>query len=755
MTRLAKNNLLGTTAFVLAFSVAGLQGAMAEDAAAAASKDTSGLELEEVLVTARMRTESMQTVPVSVTAFTEKSIRDAGIERAADFIGMTPNVSIAESQQPGVNFITVRGISQIRNGESPVAVVVDGVLQTTTNQFNTDLFDLTQIEVLKGPQGALYGRNAIAGAIVISTREPSNEFQAKVTVGTGNGGQQKAQLGVSGPIIQNKLFASISGSHKSREGYLENVYLRNHPDFYRNQSGRARFVLNASDNFKVDYRVSYDRTYAGALYFKVVSVFPDNTYKNYPGVLSTAAHPGSPDDYGPPLESNSNGDALRKLFSTSLKLDLQTPLGTLTSVSSYDSSSEWDKGDASPYLRGVAKLQSSDFVFHAKSQELRLTSPGDQKFRYIFGGYYLDLHRVAQRNNGQDKGAGIVLLGYNDKFSDNPSTNNTADDNHQKAYAAFSQLNFDITDQLELSGALRYDHDKRDSLNIAHVVDANSNTAPGFVYAPVGTPGTFREATFDAWQPKASLRYKINDGSSVYASYSKGFRSGGFNQDGVRALALTRNPLSLVTDDYRKETSTTYEAGWKAQFMDRKVTLNGAFFYTKFKDAQYFVFLSEASAQIITNIDKADMKGFEADLNIRPVKGWDIFGNVGYTDAEIKAYANSPASAGKVMPYVPKLGYNIGTQYIYPVSDKLQASVRVDLHHKGEQYYETLNTSGKRPGFNLVDARVAVSDPEDKWRLTAWTKNLTNKKYNAEFVSGGFVYPAEPRTYGVDFDYRF
>lgn len=712
---------------------------------------TAGPDLEEVIVTARMRSESLQSVPIAVSSFGEKIIQDAGIERPADFIALTPNVSIAESQQPGVNFITIRGVSQIRNGESPVAVVVDGVLQTVSNQFNTDLFDLQQIEVLKGPQGALYGRNAIGGAIVMTTKEPSNDFEGKLSLGSGNGGQAKAQLGVSGPIVADKLFASVSGSFKSREGYLKNVFLNNKVDPYHNQSVRGRVILLPTETLKVDYRVSYDRTHSGALYFTRNNVNASGFYVYYPSVRSGASKPGSPDDYGPPLNSNINGDALRELFSTALKLDLETSLGTLTSTSSYDTVSEWDTGDASPYTSAVAGTQSSDFDYHVKSTELRLTSPTEQQFRYILGAYYLDLHRVAQRNNGRDTGSGVVLLGYNDASTVNPSTNNTADDNNQRSYAFFGQLNYDLTDALELSGALRHDRDERDTLNISHPKDANSFAT----YTPVGTPGKHREATFEAWQPKATLRYKIDQGSSVYISYSQGFRSGGFNQDGVREVALRANPNSTVTDDYQKEITTTYEAGWKAQFLDRTLTVNSSIFYTKFEDAQYFVFLPEASAQIITNIDEADMKGFEVEVNYRPVSGWDIFGNIGYTDATIKSYAAQPTSVDKTMPYVPKLGFNLGTQYAYPLSDTLELTARVDMHHKGSQYWETLNTAGERSAIDLYDVRLSLGDAADKWRLSAWTRNASNKKYNAEFVAGGFTYPAEPRTFGLDMDYRF
>ncbi|ACG78847.1 TonB-dependent receptor [Phenylobacterium zucineum HLK1] len=725
--------------------------AQAQSAAPAAQSTTAEGELAEIVVIARGRAESLQTVPIAVSSFDAKTIEDAGIERPADFISFTPNVSVAETQQPGTAFITIRGISQVRNGESPVAVVVDGVLQTVSNQFNTELFDLQQIEVLKGPQGALYGRNSIGGAIVVTTRAPSDEFFGRVTVGAGNGDQHKAQIGVSGPIIEGRLFGSIAGSFRSREGFLENVYLNKKVDFLRDTAVRGRLIFDATDALKIDYRASYNRTHSGALYFKRNNVLASGFYQFYPTVRSTASNPGSPDDYGPPLNSNIDGDALRKIYSTSLKVDLETSLGTLTSTSSYDEVSELTLADASPYTSAAAGTQTSNFMWFARSTELRLTSPSDQRLRYIVGGYYLDLARKSRRANGVDTGPGIVLPGYNPANSVNPSTNNTADNNDQTSYALFGQLNFDITEQLELAGAIRYDHDKRDTLNVSHPKDAGSLPT----YTPVGTPGAYREASFDAWQPKVTLRYKIDSGTSVYASYSKGFRSGGFNQDGVRAIALRLNPNSAVTDDYKKEISTSWEAGFKARFLDRRLTLNGAVFHTRFNNAQYFVFIPEASAQIITNIDKATMKGAELDVSFRPMTGWEIYGNVGYTDAEIDKYVQLPASEGKTMPYVPKLGYSLGTQYTYALTGDLDLIGRVDLHHKGRQYWETLNTAGARSAFNLVDARVSIADADRRWKLSAWTKNAFDKKYLSEFVGGGFAYPGEPRSYGIELDYEF
>lgn len=696
--------------------------------------------LEEIVVTARMRTESLQQVPVSVTAFTEKEIERAGIERPADFIALTPNITVAESQSAGITFITVRGISQVRNGESPVAVVVDGVLQTSSLQFNQELFDIQQIEVMKGPQGALYGRNAIGGAISITTVQPGNDAEGKISIGTGNGGQVKAQIGVRGPIVEDKLFASLSASHKSRDGYLTNVFRQEKADPYNSQGGRGRLILQASDTLKADLRISYDNTKAGAVNFVRNNRFANGQYS----FGAAGSLPGDANDVGPNLESNVRGIGRRQLFNASLKLDWDFDIGTLTSVSAYDWTREWTRADGSPYSRAIGSTQSSLFDVDAKSQEIRFTSPGSDRFRYILGAYYLDTFRVADRNTGRDTGQGIALLHFNGPTSTNPSLTVTQDDNDQIAYAFFGQANFDLTDDLEISGALRYDHDKRDQLNTSPVGFAGSQ----------GTPGLHRTASFDSLQPKATLRYRLDRDASVFASYAQGFRSGGFNQNGVRQRALALDPNATVQDDYKKELSKSWELGWKSQFMERRVTLNGAFFFTRFNNEQFFSFIPEAGAQIVTNIDRVDVKGFEVELNGRLAGGFDLVGGLGYTDAEIKEYRASPASVGRAAPYVPKLSLSAGLQYTSAITDVLDLVARLDWNRTGRQYYEPNEITSRDP-LNLANARLTLVHSSDDWQVSLWSKNLFDKKYNSEYVHNGFAYRGEPRSYGIELDYRF
>jgi len=216
--------------------------------------------LEEVVVTARKRDETFLSAPVSVDVVTEKAIEAAGIEKPADFIAMMPNMQLVETQNAGTSFVVLRGISQARNSEPSVAVLVDGVLETNPAEFNQELFDIQQIEVLKGPQGALYGRSAIGGAIIIRTRAPSDEFEGNAKLGYGKGNSTRAQLALSGPLNDSKtLKYRASFNFYNTDGLLDNTYLNQKADPARDYSGRMRLLWSPSEAFTGDLRVSVDR----------------------------------------------------------------------------------------------------------------------------------------------------------------------------------------------------------------------------------------------------------------------------------------------------------------------------------------------------------------------------------------------------------------------------------------------------------------------------------------------------------------
>src|SRR5580700_5941939 len=235
-----------------------------------AQSQTDVTTLEEVVITARKRDESFLSVPITVDVFTAQEIQSAGIESPRDFIAMVPNMTLVETQNVGNSFITVRGISQARNSEPSVAVLVDGVLETNPYEFTQELFDIRQIEVLKGPQGALYGRDAIGGAIIITTAEPSDHFEGTSRVGVGNGPSEKAQFALSGPLdSEGTLRYRASLNFYNTDGYIQNDYLDRKADPYRDDSGRLRLVWKPSDQFTADLRFAYDWTDTTAYYFVI------------------------------------------------------------------------------------------------------------------------------------------------------------------------------------------------------------------------------------------------------------------------------------------------------------------------------------------------------------------------------------------------------------------------------------------------------------------------------------------------------
>jgi iron complex outermembrane receptor protein len=282
--------------------IAALTTVMAAFAAMPAPAQTS--DIEEIVVTARKRDETAQNVPITMDVFTAQEIQSAGIYSPSDFVALVPNMTMVATQNVGNSFITIRGISQARNSEPSVAVLVDGVLETNPYEFNQELYDVRQIEVLKGPQGALYGRDAIGGAIIINTVDPPDHFEGTARVGVGNGLSEKAQVALGGPLDSaGTLRYRASLSFYNTDGYLNNVYLDRNADPYRDDTGRMRLVWKPADEFSADLRFMYDWTDTTAYYF----VIPRSEESNPSTDFTT---PGNANNTSSPIQNNNLGTGL-------------------------------------------------------------------------------------------------------------------------------------------------------------------------------------------------------------------------------------------------------------------------------------------------------------------------------------------------------------------------------------------------------------------------------------------------------------
>jgi iron complex outermembrane receptor protein len=742
-TRLTAASVAAALALLVAAPTLWAQAAAPASGAAANEANT-----EQIVVTARKRNESNQDVPISVNVFNEQAIESAGIEKPADFISLVPNMTLVQTQNAGNAFVVVRGISQARNSEPSVAVLVDGVLETNPAEFNQELFDIQQIEVLKGPQGALYGRNAIGGAIIIHTKDPPDHFEGTAKVGVGNGPSELANAAVAAPISASRdVTYRASLNFFNTAGYIDNVTLHSKADPSRNYDGRWRLDWKPNDDFSLDWRVSAERLRTQALYFVIPRSNEANPFSDF-------TTPPDANNISTPITLDDSGVNTRDLMNTSLKLDYKIPLGTVTSITAIDKTRELLTGSAFDFrpdaqsffkaLLGTDLNQSQFLDVKAVSQELRLTSNKVNGFSWIAGGYFIHTNRFISTGNMVDTGNGVFPVYDQPRLSgNNPSATYLADGQSNNAWALFGDATYELTPKLEFDAAMRYDQDKRKNF---------TDTPAAFlaqVQDPNAFPGQVREHTFSKLQPKGTVRYKLDDDVTVYGGWSRGFRSGGFNQTGVGAVAHASGVLG-VNDLYEAEVADTFEVGAKSQWLDRRLTANVALFHTRSRNGYFFVFLAANSTQNLGNLD-ATYQGAELELNYKATKRLDLYANFGYTHSKITAMED-PKVIGNEAPLVSRTSINLGAQYRQPISDSMTGSARIDLQPNCSTCWEPYNTTSRDP-ISLVDVRFGVD--ADVWSVTGWSKNLFNRIYNSEFSPGGFLFRAEPRTYGVDFTYRF
>ena len=687
--------------------------------------------IEEIVVTARKRSESIQEAPVAVTAFNAQAIEDAGIRETTDFIQLTSNVSLAESQSISTSFLTIRGLTQVRNGELPVAVVVDGVLLFNNRQFVGQLFDVEQIEVVKGPQGALYGRNATGGAIIISTKQPSNETEGHIQFGLGTGDEVAVEGVVSTPLVEDRLFLRLAGRSVNREGYYTNITRNDNSDPFFNRALRARLAWTPSDDWSVDLNVNISNHVGRGIGFQ------------FDGTVSA-------DDASLPFVANNEDRGGRDTVGVSLKIEKEFEFGVLTSVTSYDDLQTITRADQFPYTALADGVDAAPFGDGTQtqytdisgwSQEIRLTSASDRKFRWQVGVYYLDWKRFIASTTGEDTGHGIRIIERTPAFDavTNPTVGFFADNNANNAYAFFGQLEYDLAKGLELSVAGRYDEE-----------DRTQNVSPDNTG---GEPGAVNTATFKGFQPKVTLKYSIADSANVYVSWGEGFRSGQFNQNGVAAAAATAG-INGVRDLVGPEENESVELGFKADFFDHKLRLNLAYFDTTVKGQQYFVFIGGIGAQVLINIDEVALDGFEAEVIYRITPDLQAYASYGETNSKITRYSTDPTLVGNRAPYIPNSTFNLGFQWDQNLSQNIGFFFRADYEKRGKQFWSPDNTH-PRSALNLLNLRMGVKSLDGNWTFAVSANNLTNKSYNSEFVQGGFLHKANPRVWRAEFRYNF
>jgi iron complex outermembrane receptor protein len=719
-----------------------------------------GAETEEIIVTARRRAESFRDVPVTMTAFSEEDIRAAGIERPQDFVSLTPGVTLVETQNQGTSFLTIRGISQARNSEPSAAILVDGVLLTNPAQLTQELFDVQSIEVLKGPQGAIYGRNAIGGAILITTQQPTDETDVRLRLGYDSGPGAKAQILGSGPLGDSdtlKYHAALS--YYDTDGFIENVHLGEEADPFTDTSVRLRLIGDPNDRLRWDARYYQSQVETQALYF----------------VIS----PNGANDTSVPVRVNNPGINDRDLSQASFKIDYNADFGTFTSITSYDTVEEILTGDQYNFVPEQESFfrflfnagfvpffpfgdydwaQSQFLDVETISQEFRFTSPAEGRVRWIAGAYVTATDRYISTSNTADPvgGGDQAFPVYREprspaQFPTTFQLTFLADSQDNLAWAMFGEIAADVGERTEVAFALRYDEDTREN-----TTETPNAFMPRFNGVPIGVTGQVRKETWDELQPRVSVRYQPSDNVTLFGSFGRGFRSGGFNQTGVEAAARSSGFLG-VEDLFDAEVADTLEFGVKTQLAGDRVNLNFSIYDTSSEGPYFFVFEPQTSTQNLGNLDEVDYQGFELDVHARLGDGFDLYFGYADVDSEIVAAAN-PAWIGNQAPLVTENTVNVGARYRRPFGNGLSFFVRSDYRRIGDTWWDPPNTTVRDP-VNLLDWRIGIEG--ETWSVVGWQRNFNHVAYNTEWspgpspIIGDFLFPGTPRRWGVDFTKRF
>ncbi|MFT5711618.1 MAG: iron complex outermembrane receptor protein [Glaciecola sp.] len=840
---------------ILAGSYAVATSALAQESKASEKEDSI-----EIISISRKRPESMQDVPIAVSALSARDIETAGIERPGDFISLVPNVNIVDTANVGDTQVNIRGIVSTRDAESTFAYVVDGVLMTNPNSFNEELLDIAQIEILKGPQGALYGRNAVAGAILVTTTLPSEEFEGKVKVGAGNAGVQRIN-GIMSGALNDTMRGRLTASYNSTDGHYENILTGQDDvvDFLEDTTIKGRLMWDVSDALTLDIRAGISKVEGGAINFNAVFALP-----SFVNAFNQPAYNANVNDHDFIFAFNVPGENKQDSTEFSIKADWDLDGYDITGVLAYNDLEEYllsdgtsasfygyeltpqcqtDRATLNNTPAGLGGAGRSDlfgeffapfgvfppgvefagvygpytptscdgYQYQERSQsdfsgELRVTSDdNDAELRWIAGVYFAEIKRDVVVAYGADQGQGFLRQAYVPSTGPNPTDLLFDDTFDTSVLSAFGQIEYDLSDKMELAVALRYDYEDRTvSNNVPNVSSSglNINTIgpinPAYNANPEGIPD--RSRSFSHFQPKVTLSYELTDNVNSYASYGVGFRSGGFNSIGTQATldfwfnsSGTGTPGDavdaklLVTDDYAKEVTTNIEFGLKSKLMDGKVRLNGAIFKTTVEDNQFFEFFAGPFGLLraVTTIDELSIQGFELDVTADITETFKVFGGVGLLDSEIKENRNRPVTVGNKAPQSPETTYTLGFSYEQPVSDDYWLVTRVDYQYTGETFFHTLQgeqtptiwdffgtlgggvppgphpqnfDNAKRESYSTINARIAIE--AEVWTLAIYGKNITDEQYLQEVIpapefGGSFIHPSARAEYGVEFTYNF
>jgi iron complex outermembrane receptor protein len=671
------------------------------------------VQLEDVIITAQKKEELLQKVPISITAFNSAQIEKFKFWNNKDISGFVPNLYSAD---PGDNrdVVSIRGITTT-SYDPAVATYIDGV-----NQFNLDTYipalnDIERIEILRGPQGSLYGRNAMGGVINIITKQPSNKITGSGEVNVGNYGIRRYNANFKTPIIKDKLYFGAALLYNDRNG------------FYTNDFNKS----------------SYDKQYAfGGNYF--VKYIATNHWqatlnvKNYSGE-NRGAFPlvfGVEEAFSNPFRLNQNGitTMMDNTLNTSLAIQHTGRKVNFSSITAYQRNYRYYDlpidGDFSPIdaISVVNNYGKSWNNIKAYTQEFKWSSSpiATNRLNWTTGAYLFYQDAPVKQGTRFGIDANLMMMG-DSLFTLMNSTSTT-----KKGIAFFGQATYALTSKLNITFGLRNDYEQQDQTVAGFY---QHDPSPEFYQIVADTSASIN---FNAWSPKISLDYKLNAASLVYAMYSKGYRTGGLSP-------LGSDPSQPPLMGYLPEHSNNFEAGIKNTFLNNTLKLNISLFYINIKDAQVPTLVLPDAITIIKNTGILNSKGVEAEIMYTPAKGVMIQYNGGITNAIIEATGKRPL-------FTPDNSNAIAIQYSKTINAKVSGFIRSETKFIGNTYFDSSNEIKQSP-YCINNFSMGIN--KNKVSIVLWSKNILNQKYISYAYDFGAVHLGDPATYGISISSKF
>ena len=785
--------LLGAALLVPATPVFAAETA-AEDASAATEAAVpvgidDGDYANEIIVSARRRDESAQDVPIALSVIGSEAIEATGNYTLTQVQQIVPSLQVFSFNPRNTN-INIRGLGSnvalTNDGlENGVGFYIDNVYYGRVGQTQFDLVDLQQIEVLRGPQGTLFGKNTTSGAINISSRRPSFDPEFSGEASVGDYGYYQLRGSASGGLIDDLLAVRLSGSVTERRGFLYNITQNERAQDYSNWSVRGQLLFTPSADLEVKIIGDFSRQKQN----HVLNVFAGyfGTYDNGAVIPNNfAARAARFPAYSFPTidpfarrgEANSHYQSNMDGYGVSGQVDWDIGAAKLTSVTAYR---WWDwnpsnDGDSTS-LPVITKAQQANRQ-RQFSQEIRLASDSDGPIDYVVGAYYFWQIIRGRGATAYGPAAGLWNLPTVPVAVSNAALNgfeaNSTSDPRTRSYALFGQLDWKFTDRLTLTAGLRFTHEKKDgSFNQFHVAGIDLSTLPAATAAAAlairnqFNPLTSYSTAFtdNSLSGLATLSWQFSDDALAYATFSRGNKSGGLN--------LTALPAG-IDPDVAPEKVDSYELGIKSQWLDHRVTLNVAGFWTEISDYQTAITEQVPNTvnvrQYIANIPGVRSRGVEGDLTFAPSARASFYASVAYADTTYSDYPNAPQAperlylgsiqdlTGEQLPGVPKFTYTLGGDVSAPLGNlggrDLSLYAHADYSHRS-----TFNTSSSDsryadvPAYGIANARIGFKTDDGLLDVSIWARNLFDKDYFQTLSPAvtGIVTAliGEPRTIGA------